>query len=96
MLQDALVDGAELLNGEIAVVDVACRATIPPVEMRQPEHEVGHRRICKLDAAEDWSRAEVEEAAVVGRDAERVIADRDRPEHAVEARPVRLHAVREA
>ncbi|WP_428491998.1 hypothetical protein [Rhodopila sp.] len=90
--QNALVNGAELLDREVAVVDVFRLAF--GLYMGKREHDPCDDVIGQFDAFQNRRGVGLEQAAVVGRDAEAVVAMSDRGEDATQPRPVDRHAWR--
>ena len=86
-LQQAFVDGAQLADAEIAVVDVFAASVRRPFEGKRVD-DVGHDRIAQPDAAEQRRAGAVEQAAVVGRQADGGVAGVDGPAEIVDRRPV--------
>jgi hypothetical protein len=93
VFEDALVYRPELLHGQIAVIDVFGRAAVAEVHVRHEEDDVRDDAVGQPDTREDRRRCRVEQAAVVRRNAEAVVALPDRLENAVEARPEVFHAI---
>ncbi len=70
ILEDAFIDAAELLDREIAVIDVFRAAgSVVAQEVAEPEDHLRHCIVGKLDAIEDRRDGGIEKAAVVWRDA---------------------------
>ena len=86
-LQQAFVDGAQLADAEIAVVDVLAAPVRRPFEGERVD-DVGHDRIAQPDAAEQRRAGAVEQAAVVGRQADGGVAGVDGAAEIVDGRPV--------
>ena len=73
MLQQALVDGAKLLHGQAAVVDVAAFAGRGLLEAKRID-QLRENRIGQLNPVQQRCACWVEQAAVVGRQAEGGVA----------------------
>ena len=86
VFQDLLVDGAQLLHGEVAVVDVA-RRPAGLVAMGKAEHDIGHDRIVQARPLQQRCRTGIEQPAIVGRDAQIVVTIRDGAEDRLEPGP---------
>lgn len=91
MLQGSLVDRTELLNREVAVVDVFRRPAVFGIDVRQAQHDVRDDGIRKLHTRQQRRRRRIEQTAIVGGNAKAVVALPDRLEYAVKARPVVFH-----
>ena len=82
VFQQALVDRAQLLHRQIAVIDPA--ALLPHRTARQAVNQLGHHRIGQGQTFQQGMGAVVEQAAVVGRHAERSVALADDLEQVLE------------
>ena len=75
LFEQALVDGAELLDGHVAVVDVAGLAV--SLGVAEVVDDVGDDGVGEADLGEQRGGDLGEEAAVVGREADGRVADVD-------------------
>ena len=76
-LQEALVDGAELLDGHVAVVDEA--APLGRFGVAEVVEQVGDRRVGEAHPLQDGGGFARKEPAVVGREADGGVAAVDEP-----------------
>ena len=93
MLQQPLVDRAELLDGEVPVADVAPALRRPAARHRV--HHGGERRVPEGDPVQQRRPPRIEEAAVVGRQAERRVALVNDPAEVADRVPVARRLRRE-
>ncbi len=88
VLQDSLIDRTELLDREVAIVDVPRPATGSSIRlMTEAEDHLGHRSVRQLHPREDRRDVGREQPAIVGRDSEVVVAGRNRLEDGRQPRP---------
>ena len=73
VFQQPLVDRAELADAEVAVIDVAALARLVPLEGEGVD-DIRHHPVAETDAIEKRHARPVEQPAVVGRKADRGVA----------------------
>ena len=92
--QNALVDAAKLLHRQVTIADVFGSAPVVSL-VAEAENRGGDHGVRKLHAIENWRGCGLEQAAVVRRYAERIVALRDDTENRSEPRPICDKARRE-